>query len=254
MPLILLTNDDGIRAAGLVTLGKALEGLGEVWTIAPHVERSACGRSVTLNRPLHVEELAPRRLAVDGTPSDCVLLAVRSLLGRLPDLVISGINHGFNIGEDVDYSGTVAAAAEAALQSVPASLAVSVQADSDQAGLDRAAALARSLATKLLDQPLPAGTYLNVNLPSRATKRLRWTRLGNPLPPGDVELVRDPRGRRTYWIANRPDESDPPADTDRGALREGLISASLLTLDRLYREPWDRLDLRGTDIEVEVPN
>ncbi|HSA24281.1 MAG TPA: 5'/3'-nucleotidase SurE, partial [Myxococcota bacterium] len=133
MRRILLTNDDGIHAPGLECLAQAFAGLGEVWVVAPHVERSACGRAVTLNRPLRVQEHGPHRLAVEGTPADCVLLACRHFLGGPPDVVVSGVNQGYNIGEDLDYSGTVAAAAEAALQGVRLALAVSVRFDADGA-------------------------------------------------------------------------------------------------------------------------
>jgi len=251
MPLILLTNDDGFAAEGLAVLAAQTADLGEVWVIAPEVERSACGRSVTLHRPLRARQLAARRFAVDGTPADCVLLAFRCLLPARPDLLISGINNGYNIGEDVDYSGTVAAAAEGALQGARASMAISVKAGSDEEVLERAAAFAHHLAKDLIASGLPAGTYLNVNLPPEATRRLRWTRQGNPLPPGNVQIGEDPRGRPYYWVAERPDEVDPPADTDRGAIRAGCISASLLTLQRTYPEPWAKPDLGQATYQVE---
>ena len=257
MPLILLTNDDGISAAGLSALQTAVADLGEVWIIAPHVERSACGRAVTLDRPLRVRELAPRRLAVDGTPADCVLLAFRTLLQSPPDLVMAGINHGYNVGEDLDYSGTVAAAAEAALQGAGSSVAISVKADSDVATIERAAGFARKLAVRLLERRLPPYTYLNVNMPTEAAEaaepsdRLRWTCQGNPLAPGEVETGIDPRGKPYYWIASRPEEASPPPDTDRGALEDGCISISLLTLDRNFRGDWERPDLGRDGMRVE---
>ncbi len=251
MPLILLTNDDGFGAPGLEALTARLSDLGQVWVIAPDVERSACGRAVTLHRPLRTVELAPRRIAVSGTPSDCVLLAVRSLLPAQPDLVVSGINNGYNIGEDVDYSGTVAAAAEGALQGAPASVAISVKAGSGPEILDEAAGFARRLAEALLARGLPEGTYLNVNLPSAPTRRVRWTRQGNRLPPGKVQVGEDPRGRPYYWVAERPDEVDPPPDTDRGAVQAGIISVSLLTLERTHRGAWTRPDLQRAGYEVE---
>ena len=251
MPLILLTNDDGVHAPGLHLLEAALADLGEVWTIAPQVEVSACGRAVTLNRPLRVEQIAERRLAVDGTTADCVLLGLRELLDRKPDLVVSGINNGYNIGEDLDYSGTVAGAAEGALQGVRVSLAVSVESGSDGACFERAAGFARKLAPKLLESGLPAASFLNLNLPPRSTDRLRWTRQGKPLGPGQVEVGEDPRGKPYYWIANRPDEIDPPPDTDRGALAAGCISLCLLSLDRSYRDPWTPPDMSGAGFQLE---
>ncbi len=253
MPLILLTNDDGYDAPGLQLLADAVVDLGQVWVIAPHIERSACGRSVTLDRPLRVDRRGENRLVVDGTPADCVLLSMRKLLPAVPELVISGINRGYNLGEDLDYSGTVAGAAEGALQGAGASLAVSVGADSPPAVFERAAAIARGLALMLLDQRLPQGCYLNVNLPADATDRVRWTRQGNPLAPGTVVYERDPRGKPYYWIANRPDEDDPPPDTDRGAVARGIISITPMTLDRTFRAPWNAPDLGRTGLRLEPP-
>ena len=251
MPLILLTNDDGFGAPGLQRLADGLSDLGEVWVIAPDVERSACGRAVTLHRPLRAMEHAHQRLSVDGTPTDCVLLAFRSLLQAKPDLVISGINNGYNIGEDMDYSGTVAAAAEASLQGAKAAVAISAKSGSGPEVLDGAVDFARHLAGQLLASGLPDQTYLNVNLPPEPTRRVRWTRQGNRLPPGKVQIGEDPRGRRYYWVGERPDEVDPPADTDRGAVQDGCISASLLTLERTHRGSWTRPDLGRVGYQVE---
>lgn len=250
MPVLLLSNDDGISAPGIGHLEQALAGLGEIWVVAPDVERSATGRAVSLHRPLRVCERSPRHLAVDGTPADCILLATRSLLPALPDLVVSGVNNGYNIGEDLDYSGTVGAAAEGALQGARSSMAVSASADSDDEALMRAAALSRALAEILLLHPLPRASYLNINMPPAPTSRLRWTRPGSYLGPGDVERRVDPRGREYYWIGNRPEEAEPPPDTDRGALAAGCISASLLTLERSYRDPWSPPELERVGLEV----
>jgi 5'-nucleotidase len=251
MMRILLTNDDGIHAPGLAQLARAFEDLGEVWILAPHVERSACGRAVTLGRPIRVHELGPRRLAVEGTPADCVLLACRHFLGGPPDLAISGINQGYNIGEDLDYSGTVAGAAEATLQGAPWSLAVSVRFDADPACVARAARLARWLAEHASRAPLPAGSFLNLNLPPVAGQQIRLTRQGNQLPPGEVEIRIDPRGRAYYWLGNRPEERDPPEDTDRGALRRGFVSLGLVTLARTHPGPWQPPDLEALSRDLE---
>jgi 5'-nucleotidase len=253
MQRILLTNDDGIQSQGLALLERAFAGQGEVWVVAPHVERSACGRAVTLNRPLRVHELGLRRLAVEGTPADCVLLACRHFMGGPPDLAVSGVNQGYNIGEDLDYSGTVAGAAEAALQGAGLALAVSVRFDADGNCAERAAGFARLLATRLGRGGLPASAFLNVNLPPEPTHRVRRTRQGNPLPPGDVHLGQDPRGKTYYWIGNRPDEPSPPADTDRGALAVGCISVTLVTLERTHTGPCHLADLSldGYRLEAE---
>ncbi|HUU00715.1 MAG TPA: 5'/3'-nucleotidase SurE [Myxococcota bacterium] len=239
MPAILLTNDDGIQAPGLAALEKDFKDLGDLWVVAPDGERSACSRAVTLNRPLRANQLGRRRFAVDGTPADCVLLAFRSLMPEPPAVVISGINNGFNVGEDLDYSGTVGGAAEAALQGARIALAVSVAAQGGSALLKDAAGFTRLLVEELKDSQIPADCYLNINFPATPTRRVRWTRQGNHLEKGAVVVADDPRGKRYYWIAERPDEIDPPEDTDRGALRRGCISLSLLTLDRNWHGNWD---------------
>jgi len=253
MSTILLTNDDGIQAPGLQALYEELSTLGETWVIAPHEEKSACGRSVTLSRPLRVSELSKRRLSVDGTPADCVLLAFRSILEEPPKIVVSGINHGFNVGEDLDYSGTVAAAAEAALQGAQISVAVSTDSKSDSSSLANSAKFTRALIEQLLEHPPPKGSYLNVNLPINQTKRIRWTRQGNPLGRGQVIVGNDPRGKQYYWIAERPKEDKPPADTDRGAIEDGCISLSVLTLDRNWQGDWTPPSLWSAGYSEEMP-
>ncbi len=235
---ILLSNDDGIDSPGLAALEQALGVLGRVWVVAPDGERSASSRSITLDRPLRVRQHAPRRFAVDGTPADCVLLACRSLLPQVPQLVVAGVNLGYNIGEDLDYSGTVGAAAEGAQQRARLAVAVSTVSSADQQLLLRAAGFAASLIGKLLEHLPPERTYLNINVPPDCNGQIRWTRQGNPLPRGTVIIGSDPRGKKYYWIAERPDEKEPPPDTDRGALAQGNISVSLLTLARDFPGRW----------------
>ena len=235
MPRILLTNDDGILAPGLRVLEESLASWGELWVVAPQVSVSACGRGVSLHRPLRVTEHGPRRLAVDGTPSDCVLLAFRALLPAHPEVVVSGINNGINVGEDLDYSGTVAGAAEGALQGARLSLALSADEKLAPGDLEWVAATGRALAEALWPGPGLANTFFNINFPPGRTQRIRWSRQGNFLGTGTVESGLDPRGRRYYWIGDRPREKSPPADTDRGALADGCVSISLLTLDRSVR-------------------
>lgn len=243
MHTILLTNDDGIYAEGLQELVKTISELGELWIVAPNTERSACGRSVTLHRPLRVESLGPRRFAVDGSPADCVLLAYRELLPKPPSLVISGINKGLNVGEDVDYSGTVGAAAEAALQGSRNSMAISIDKKVSPEELPKASKFASVFARKLISNPLPVRTFININIPANSNSKIRYTRQGNPLDRGQVIVDVDPRGKKYYWIAERPTEKDPPSDTDRGALRDECISISLLTLDRNHKGLWAQLEL-----------
>src|SRR5262249_37093759 len=146
MPVLLVTNDDGVHAAGLAALAKAVEGLGDVYVLAPEREQSACGHALTLHRPLRVEQLGERRFAVNGTPSDCVNLGVLGFLPERPVLILSGINHGSNLGDDVTYSGTVSAAMEGTLLGVP-SIAVSMATGGD---FDEAGRVARQVAMRVL--------------------------------------------------------------------------------------------------------
>src|SRR3989454_1174250 len=162
MPSLLVTNDDGVHAPGLAALEAALAELGDVYVLAPEREQSACGHALTLHRPLRPERLGERRFSVNGTPSDCVNLGVLGFLPERPVLVVAGVNHGSNLGDDVTYSGTVSAAMEGTLLGVP-SLAVSVANGGD---VDTAATLARMLVTRILVTGLPRKTFLNVNVPA----------------------------------------------------------------------------------------
>src|SRR6266481_8906674 len=178
MSVVVLTNDDGVHAPGLAALERALAELGDVYVLAPEREQSACGHALTLHRPLRPHQLGERRFAVNGTPSDCVNLAVLGFLPAPPVLVVSGINHGANLGDDVTYSGTVSAAMEGTILGVP-SMAVS-QADPEaDGGFDVAGAVARAVAMRLLVEGLPAKTLLNVNVPRGEVRGIRLTRLGH---------------------------------------------------------------------------
>src|SRR5262249_49357417 len=173
-PVILVTNDDGVHAAGLAALATALEDLGDVYVVAPDREPRAGGHAVTLHRPLRVTQIAERRFSVNGTPSDCVNLAVLGLLPERPVLVASGINHGSNLGDDVTYSGTVSAAMEGTLLGVP-SMAVS-RGDAADTGFESAGAVARLVASRVLVEGLPAKTLLNVNGPAGPASGIQMTR------------------------------------------------------------------------------
>src|ERR1700716_484323 len=163
MPRILVTNDDGYRSEGLRVLAEVLRALGDVAVVAPVTEASAIGHALTLRHPLRLERIADRVFAVDGTPTDCVNLAVTQVLKRLPDLVVSGINKGWNLGDDVTYSGTVAGALEAALLGVPG-IAVSIPATRGDYDFGPASQVAATVAEAILRHPLPARTFLNINL------------------------------------------------------------------------------------------
>ncbi|MEK7709400.1 MAG: 5'/3'-nucleotidase SurE, partial [candidate division NC10 bacterium] len=175
-PLVLVTNDDGINAPGLAALAEALAPLGDVYVVAPEREQSTVGHALTLHRPLRVDRLAERRFAVNGTPSDCVNLAVLGLLPAEPTLVVSGINHGSNLGDDVTYSGTVSAAMEGTLLGIP-SIAVSLVGP-EQGGFGEAGKIARLIAMRTLVEGLPPKTLLNVNVPGGRPKGIRFARLG----------------------------------------------------------------------------
>jgi 5'-nucleotidase len=228
-PVILITNDDGIHAAGLTALARALEELGEVWIVAPDREQSAVGHALTLHRPLRVERLGERKLSVNGTPSDCVNLGVLGILPEPPVLVVSGINHGSNLGDDVTYSGTVSAAMEGTLLGVP-SMAIS-QADPDMDDFGSAVPVARLVAARVLLEGLPAKTLLNVNVPRGEVRGIRMTRLGHRVYREKVVREVDPRGRPYYWIGAGPPEWQEDDASDIAAVHGGLASVTPLHLD-----------------------
>jgi 5'-nucleotidase len=225
--VLLVTNDDGVHAAGLAALAGALDSLGEVWVVAPEREQSACGHALTLHRPLRPHQWGERRFAVNGTPSDCVNLAVLGFLPERPVLVASGVNHGSNLGDDVTYSGTVSAAMEGTLLGVP-SIAVSLV---DGGDLDAAGRAARLVAMRVLVEGLPAKTLLNVNVPREAPRGVRFTRLGHRVYNGKVVEQVDPRGRTHYWLGGGAPQWEALEGTDMGAVHEGFVSVTPLHLD-----------------------
>jgi 5'-nucleotidase len=240
-PVILVTNDDGIHARGLSVLAEALAPLGEVYVVAPDREQSAVGHALTLHRPLRVDRVADRKFAVNGTPSDCVNLAVLGLLPEPPVLVAAGVNHGSNLGDDVTYSGTVSAAMEGTLLGV-ASMAVS-QSDpeADGNGFDGAGEVARAVATRLLVEGLPAKTLLNLNVPRGPVKGVRLTRLGHRVYREKVIREVDPRGRPYYWIGAGPPEWAEDAASDIAAVHAGFASVTPLHLDLTHHGALGRM-------------
>lgn len=229
---ILLSNDDGIRATGLAALERALEGLGHIDVVAPDRERSASGHSLTLTQPLRVARLDDRHWAVSGTPTDAVMLAVETLLPERPDWVISGINHGANMGEDVTYSGTVAAAMEGAILGIPA-IAVSL-AGRGELLFDAVRAPLRSLIERLLHLPLARNQLLNINLPNRPAGEIRGvaaTRLGSRVYHNAVVARQDPQGRDYYWIGGTGPEWSSDEKSDAHAVAQGQISVTPLSAD-----------------------
>lgn len=238
--LILVTNDDGIRSDGITLLAAALAPLGVVYIVAPDREQSAASHSLTLNRPLRMDEIGERTHTIDGTPTDCIILALGGILERKPDLVVSGINKGGNLGEDTIYSGTVSAAMEATLLNIP-SFAVSLVAR-DNFDFSAAAAFSAKLAEKVLTDGLPPDTLLNVNIPAGAdTKGHRITRLGKR-EYGDVVIKKvDPRGKNYYWIGGDLEKWEGGADSDFQTIEDGLVSITPLHLDMTNYASIDKL-------------
>jgi 5'-nucleotidase len=230
MPLILLTNDDGYRSDGLAALASVLSPLGEVTIVAPVEEASAIGHALTLRRPLRLDKISDRVYSVDGTPTDCVNIAVTQVYKQLPDLVVSGINKGWNLGDDVTYSGTVAGALEGALLGVP-SLAVSLRVTRGDYDFRYAAQAAATLADAMLRRPLPSRTFLNVNVPRGQPKGLRVTVQAKRNHVTSVAERHDPKGRAYFWIEEGQNEWHPHDRSDYQAVRDGYVSVTPLHPD-----------------------
>lgn len=229
--LILVTNDDGIHSNGLQALSRSLSTLGSVIVVAPDRERSAIGHSLTLHSPLRADEIAPDKFAISGTPTDCVNLGIHGLLNTKPDLVVSGINKGGNLGDDLTYSGTVAAAMEATLMGVP-SFAVSLDSSSfTLEDFQPAAAIAAEVAKLVLANGLPADTFLNVNVPGGTPCGVQLTRQGKRRYSDKVEKKFDPRGRAYYWIGGGELGFHDVAGTDFHAIQNNSVSITPLHLD-----------------------
>jgi len=233
MAHILVTNDDGIQAQGLRALLKGIEGLGTISVVAPSYERSATSQSLTLRRPIFWEQIAEREWAVEGTPTDAVILALHKLLPNRPDLVISGINRGGNLGENVFYSGTVGAAMEAAINLVPA-VAISVVHRGQGFQYERAAKLARELAQTVLAEGLPPGVLLNVNVPLTWNGQVRFTRQSKKVTRNVLQEGTDPRGRTFFWLHEQERLNDVDPESDYAAVYAGATSITPLSLDRTH--------------------
>ncbi len=248
-PYILVTNDDGVEAPGLLALKRALEQVGETVVFAPDHNWSAAGHTKTMHKPLRVSqvELSDGSWAYtsNGAPSDCVALALLGILDRRPDLVVSGINTGANLGHDITYSGTVAAAMEAVIFGLPA---VAVSTDTyerpEPAALEAAATFTARLAAAVLEHGLPPGVLLNVNVPARPLEEIAGveiTRLGRRVYQDVLVRREDPRGRPYYWIGGDVPTGVVESGTDIGALAQGKISVTPLHLDMTARELMDEL-------------
>ena len=231
MKRILVTNDDGVRSPGVHALAAALERLGEVTIVAPHIEASAIGHALTLRRPLRMEPVGDGVHDVDGTPTDCVNIAVTQLYAeRPPDLVVSGINMGYNLGDDVTYSGTVSGAMEASLLGIPG-IAVSLERSRGSYDFGPAAAAAASIAEAVLRRGLPPRVFLNLNVPSGQPKGTRVTVQAKRNHITVVAERIDPRGRPYYWIEEGQNDWEPHDRSDYQAVRDGYVSVTPLQPD-----------------------
>jgi 5'-nucleotidase len=227
---ILVTNDDGLRSEGIHALAAALQELGQVVLVAPHIEASAIGHALTLRRPLRMEPVRDGVYEVDGTPTDCVNIAVSQIFKGAPDLIVSGINKGYNLGDDVTYSGTVAGALEGALLGVP-SIAVSVERSRNDYDFGAAAAAATQVAAAVLERGLPARTFLNLNVPPGQPKGVRVTFQAKRNHVTVVTERADPRQQPYYWIEEGENQWEPHDRSDYQAIRDGYVSVTPLQPD-----------------------
>jgi len=253
MAHILITNDDGIQAEGLRALVQAVEGLGTISVVAPSHERSASAQSLTLRQPIFWEQVGGREWAVDGTPADSVILALNKLLPNRPDLVISGVNRGGNLGENVFYSGTVGAAMEAAINQIPA-IAVSVAHKGRGFRFEHAAKLARDLAQIVLAESLPPGVLLNVNVPLVWNGAVRFTRQSKKVTRNVLQEGTDPRGRSFYWLLEQEHIEGLDPRSDYAAIFDGAASISPLHLDRTHEISLNHLSRWVAKLESNAEN
>jgi 5'-nucleotidase len=230
MPNILVTNDDGIAAAGLRVLAKSLADIGTVTVVAPSQERSASAQSLTLRQPIFCEQVAERDWSVEGTPVDAMILAFHTLLAVRPDLVVSGINRGSNLGENVYYSGTIGAAMEGAINGVP-SIAISIASRAKEVDFTPAAEFIQRLAPLVLEKGLPKGVLLNVNVPVPWNGGVRFTRQSPKVTRNVLQRGEDPRGRTYYWLNEQRLTEDIASDTDHAAILAGEVSVTPLLID-----------------------
>lgn len=235
---ILVSNDDGYLATGIQVLTEALETVADVVVVAPDRNRSAASNSLTVQMPLRVTEVGPRRYRVDGTPSDCVHLALTGFLDDEPDLVVSGINHGANLGDDVIYSGTVAAAMEGRFLGLPA-IAVSLVGEGRLTHFDTAAEVVTDMIRKLEEAPLPKDLTLNVNVPdvpAGELKGVRAARLGFRHKSESIIRETDPYGRTIYWVGPAGEGQDAGPGTDFHAIADNAASVTPLKVDLTRHE------------------
>ncbi len=237
MPIIFVTNDDGISSVGIKVLAKTLEAVGDVYIVAPDSEQSAVAHALTLHRPLNSNSTGKRKFSVNGTPTDCVIIGVNKLLPEKPDIIVSGINHGGNLGDDVTYSGTVAAAMEGTLLGIPSiavSLAIDInsQASVKPARFRNAAGFAMKYARMVLRKGLPKDTLLNINVPDiKKVEGVKLTKQGKRVYDNAIKELSDPRGKKCYWIGGGTPVWERGKDTDVQAVSDGFVSVTPVHLD-----------------------
>ena len=250
---LLISNDDGITARGIQVLSGRMSLLGKVTIVAPDQNRSGASNSLTLESPVRIRETGKRTFSVSGTPTDCVHIALTGLLKKDPDMVVSGINAGANLGDDVIYSGTVAAAMEGRFLGLPA-IAVSLVFTERPENYSTAAEAVASLVERLRKDPLPADTILNVNvpdLPMQEIKGFEVTRLGHRHRAEPVVKTIDPRGRPMYWIGPAGPGQDAGPGTDFDAIRRGYISITPIHVDLTRYQALDQISGWVSDISID---
>jgi 5'-nucleotidase len=251
MAIILVTNDDGVHSQGIIALYRAMKDLGDAYIVAPDRERSAAGHSLTLHKPLKVEEIREGVYSINGTPTDCVTLGINKLLPAKPDLIVSGINRGANLGDDITYSGTVSAAVEGTIFGIP-SIAFSLIADKHY-HFDTASSFALKLAGYAIEHSLPYDTLLNVNVPNvqkEMIQGVKFTRQGKRIYDGSIQETYDPWGLKHYWIGGGTPYWERGEDTDIDAVNANLISVTPIHLDltnydalNFFRNKWAVSDI-----------
>jgi 5'-nucleotidase len=236
MPIILVTNDDGVHSHGLISLFRSMQKLGDAYIIAPDRERSAVSHSLTMHRPLKVEELRKHVYSINGTPTDCVAIGVNKILPEKPVFIVSGINKGANLGDDITYSGTVSAAIEATIMGIPAFAVSLVSREKTFSASDFTAAskISLKIGEYILEHSLPYDTLLNVNVPNvntKGIKGMKLTRQGKRIYDDSIQETFDPHGEKHYWIGGGKPYWEHGEDTDIQAVQDNYVSVTPIHLD-----------------------
>ena len=236
MPIILVTNDDGVHSRGLISLFRSMQELGDAYIIAPDRERSAVSHALTMHKPLKVDKLKKRIFSINGTPTDCVAIGVNKILPNKPAFIVSGINKGANLGDDITYSGTVSAAIEATIMGIPAFAVslVTMKKSLSVSNFTAASEVALSIGGYILEHSLPYDTLLNVNVPNtnaRSIKGMKLTRQGKRIYDDSIKETFDPHGEKHYWIGGGNPYWEHGTDTDIQAIQDNYISVTPIHLD-----------------------